>query len=66
MATSVRLAFPGDIGAAIDFVHSASYDDTAMHLSKAPHLVRKDMSVSVSFHFSTQSPLGAHIQRSLP
>jgi len=39
----VKLAFPGDIGTAMEFVHSTSYDAAAMHLAKAAQLVREDM-----------------------
>ena len=39
----VKLAFSGDIGAALHFAQSHDYDTEAMHLAKAAMLVRKEL-----------------------
>ena len=39
----VKLAFSGDIGAALHFAQSYDYDTEAMHLAKAAMLVRKEL-----------------------
>jgi len=39
----VKLAFSGDIGAALHFAQTDDYDTEAMHLAKAAMLVRKEL-----------------------